>query len=242
MTDKVSILMAVYNDESNVIPSINSIINQSYNNWELIICDDCSTDNSSTIIKKFIDEHSVYDIKLIYNKKNSGCYVSFNNCILNSTGKYISLIGSDDIYDRKKIELQVDYLKSHPNILAVRTLLSRNNELVNNTDNESTVLYKKQVIDEIGYYDSVRFSGDSEFIYRMYKIYGYQNIPVIYRVLYYAKKKQQSLTQNKKTCIGSSPRISYVKNYTQWHNVEKKLYIPFPLIKRPFVCDKIMLP
>lgn len=104
----VSIVTPVYNAERFLKETIISIREQSYKNWELLLIDDCSNDNSSKIIKEFqkIDSRIRY-IKL---EKNSGASVSRNIGIKNAKGRFIAFADSDDLWEPKKLEIQINYM------------------------------------------------------------------------------------------------------------------------------------
>ncbi|OEF99786.1 glycosyl transferase family 2 [Vulcanibacillus modesticaldus] len=111
MTKKVSIIMGIYNCEKTLTESIDSIINQSYDNWELIMCDDGSTDRTYEIALKYAEKDN--RIKLIKNKKNIGLAKTLNNCLEISTGDYIMRHDGDDIMVKDRIEKQVGYMNTH---------------------------------------------------------------------------------------------------------------------------------
>ena len=77
MNDLVSIIMPSYNTEQYIAETIQSVINQTYQNWELIIVDDCSTDNTDTVVGKIKDSR----IRYLKNEKNSGAAVSRNKAL-----------------------------------------------------------------------------------------------------------------------------------------------------------------
>jgi len=104
---KVSVIIPVYNSEKYILECINSVINQTYKNLEIIIIDDKSTDNSVNIIKSIKDKR----IKLIELEKNSGAAIARNKGIQASTGHYICFLDSDDYWKLKKIEKQVKFIK-----------------------------------------------------------------------------------------------------------------------------------
>ena len=91
----VSIIMGVYNDQETISTCIDSIINQDYHNWEFIICDDCSTDETLSIVKKYAQKDS--RIKVIQNTKNEKLAYSLNHCLKYSSGEYIARMDGDDI-------------------------------------------------------------------------------------------------------------------------------------------------
>ena len=237
---KVSVILAVYNDELNIINAIQSVINQTYKNWELIIIDDCSTDNSFNLIDEFIKSNGYSNIYLLVNEKNCGTYVSANIGIQKATGDYIIRLDSDDKYDSTIMEKEVKILDNNHNIVACQSYFIREN--YNCRIGEITLMFRKNLIETIGYYDSVRIGADTEFICRIKKIFGIKKIFLIKEILYYAKLRENSLTTSPETGIKSNIRIGYEKSYKAWHNSRKKLYIDFPLTSRLFEADKIILP
>lgn len=96
MNKKISVIVAVYNTEKYVERCLNSLLNQTYQNLEIIVVEDGSTDNSKEVLKKYADNKK---IKIIYNKKNSGLSYSRNVGLENVTGDYIGYIDSDDYVD-----------------------------------------------------------------------------------------------------------------------------------------------
>ncbi len=115
----VSIIMPVYNAEDFLIEAINSIITQTYRNWELICVDDGSTDRSWEILDLFaeLDER----IKVIRFTQNRGLTYALNRALALSTGKYIARMDSDDISLPKRIEEQVNFLNNNSDVVAVGT-------------------------------------------------------------------------------------------------------------------------
>ncbi|WP_272582097.1 MULTISPECIES: glycosyltransferase family 2 protein [unclassified Providencia] len=104
----VSIIMPCYNAEQYIKESINSVINQTYNNFELIIVDDLSTDRSIDIIKSFNDDR----IKLIQLTQNGGAGVARNAGIEAARGRFIAFLDSDDLWRPNKLEIQLKYMLS----------------------------------------------------------------------------------------------------------------------------------
>ena len=108
-----------------------------------------------------------------------------------------------------------------------------------------TLMFKKIIIKKIGFFDSVRFSADDEFIHRIYTIYGRKRVKLLKRILYFAIIRSNSLTQNKRTGFKTNYRSQYWNACINWHaknrNRKNKLKINFPLKKRLFFAPKIML-
>ena len=109
---KVSVIMGVYNGSKRIQTAIESILNQTFMDFELIICDDGSIDNSVEIIKKFANKDQ--RIKLIKNKKNLGLASTLNNCLELAKGEYIARMDDDDISHPDRFKKQVSFLDSHP--------------------------------------------------------------------------------------------------------------------------------
>lgn len=121
--------MPCFNSEKTIEKSVCSIINQDYNEWELIIIDDFSKDNSIKIIKKLANNDS--RIKLLLNKKNLGVSATRNIGIEYSSGDVIAFCDSDDIWLPKKLSLQLEILKKGFNVVCSNYYIqnSRNNTL-----------------------------------------------------------------------------------------------------------------
>lgn len=107
MTSLISIVMPYYKKEKYVEESINSILNQSYNNFEIILIDD-EADNNNNFLKKILNLDS--RIRLITNKKNLGAGESRNQGIRRANGEYIAFCDSDDLWKKKKLETQLNFM------------------------------------------------------------------------------------------------------------------------------------
>ena len=104
----ISIITPCFNSSDFISDTIESVINQTYKNWELLIIDDCSTDNSVKIIQEYLEKDT--RIKLYINTKNSGAAVSRNLGLMKSSGRFISFIDSDDIWEPLKLEVQINFM------------------------------------------------------------------------------------------------------------------------------------
>ena len=107
MCDLVSIIMPSYNTEKYIEDSINSVLNQTYQNWELLIVDDCSTDNTDEGVAKFLSDKR---IRFFKNEKNSGAAVSRNKALREAKGKWIAFLDSDDLWTPEKLEKQIKFM------------------------------------------------------------------------------------------------------------------------------------
>ena len=105
----ISIIIPVYNAEKYILETIHTIKNQTYKNWEAIFVDDCSEDRS----KKIIEEQLSTRIKLLTLKKHSGTAIARNEGIKIANGKYLAFLDADDLWDNKKLEKQIQYMKEN---------------------------------------------------------------------------------------------------------------------------------
>ena len=109
MNGLVSIIMPSYNTAKYIADSIKSVQAQTYSNWELIIVDDCSNDNSIEVINSFSEPRIV----LLQNEKNSGAAVSRNYALREAKGKWIAFLDSDDTWHPEKLEKQIRFMEEN---------------------------------------------------------------------------------------------------------------------------------
>lgn len=173
----VSIILPTYNWKSEwLIESINSVLNQTYNNFELIIINDCSTNN----IEKIIEEYEKKDPRIVYvkNEKNLKLTRTLNKWISIANGKYIARIDDDDIWnDGRKLERQVDFMESNgdywlcwvENIIRINEKWNIIEEFKHKTEDKdiknmilkwcpfahSSVLIRKSILNKVWVYDPV---------------------------------------------------------------------------------------
>lgn len=112
----VSIITPAYNADKYIEETICSVINQSYQKWEMIIIDDCSKDLTYEKIKKYSEKDR--RIKLLQNVNNKGVAFTRNRAIELSQGKYIAFLDADDLWDEKKIEKQVEFMEKNKILLS----------------------------------------------------------------------------------------------------------------------------
>ena len=200
--DKISVLMPTYNVEPYVEEAVLSILNQSYENIELIIVDDCSSDNTYKILNKLskIDNR----IKLFRNDKNKKICFTLNEALKYSTGKYIARMDGDDVCEYDRLEKQINYLKKNPDIDLVGSSIigiDENGNVINKKKYissfklikkiipfSSPVLHiwiaKRELYEKLGGYREIPYVEDYDFLLRAisegYKIsnlssyYGYK--------------------------------------------------------------------
>jgi len=111
MNELVSIITPCYNSEKFLDECISSVLNQSYQNWEMLIVDDNSSDNSCALINSYSKRDD--RIKPLFLNENLGPAMARNNAITNAKGKYIAFLDSDDIWLPEKLELQINFMKKN---------------------------------------------------------------------------------------------------------------------------------
>ena len=109
--DLVSIIVPVYNAEKFIHDTIKTVQKQIYKKWELLLVNDCSTDNSVNIIQEYGKEDK--RIKLINLEKNSGAALARNAGIENANGRYIAFLDADDLWNEQKLEKQINFMKKN---------------------------------------------------------------------------------------------------------------------------------
>lgn len=107
----VSIITPSFNSEKFIAETIQSVQNQTYQNWEMIIVDDCSSDETVSIVTKMtlLDNR----IQLFQSEKNSGTGIARNTALTKCKGRYISFLDADDLWKPQKLEKQIDFLKTN---------------------------------------------------------------------------------------------------------------------------------
>lgn len=118
---KISVIIGIYNCASTVCEALDSIISQTYKNFEIIICDDGSTDDSYIIAKKYCTLYPY--IKLLKNDKNMGLGYTLNKCLKASDGEYIARMDGDDIALPTRFEKQVLFLDNNKDISFVSSAM-----------------------------------------------------------------------------------------------------------------------
>ena len=222
---KVSILMTCFNASRFIEESINSIRNQTYKNWELVIIDDLSTDKTIKIIKKFNDRR----IKLFPLKKHIGRTKALNYGLKKITSKFIAIHDADDLAHKNKIKIQVKFLNDNKDILLVGTWIKLidekgkliefvktdttkdkifRNMLVRNVFCHSSIMFRKSIIKKIGNYPSeIVYSQDYAFILKTMKLNTPSIIPK-----YLIKSRQWSNSMTYSSKYKKNIKIDSIKN------------------------------
>ncbi len=120
--EKISVIMGLYNCSETLPKAIESILHQSYTNWELIMCDDGSNDNTFAVASAYAEQYPG-KIFVIRHQQNEHLSASLNDCLKKATGYYVARMDADDVSDPMRFETQVSFLKQNPEISLVGTAM-----------------------------------------------------------------------------------------------------------------------
>lgn len=177
----VSIILPTYNRAEYLPRALNSILNQTYKNWEILIIDDGSEDETLNLVKNYINN----DVNIkYYFHENRGAAYSMNVGMINSKGNFITFLGSDDEYLPNHLQLRVEYLLQNENIDLLHSpakiignqFVKDKNDLSKNIHLDNCVLGgtlfgKWDVFNKLNGFKELNYSPESEFIERAEKIY-----------------------------------------------------------------------
>jgi glycosyltransferase involved in cell wall biosynthesis len=221
---KLSIIMPVYNSEDYIIEAVNSMLNQTFTDFELIIINDGSTDNSLKIIESFKDNR----IKIINNDKNLKLIRTLNKGLEASSGRYIARMDADDISHKKRLETQVNYLDEFKETAVLGTSVKvignksaytrpfslkeyddiKSYLYVNNCIVHPTTMFRSYLVKEYGFEYSMEYphAEDYDFFLRISKQHKIEILKD--RLLNYRINESSVSTTNNKVQLDNVNKIS----------------------------------
>ncbi|MUK87352.1 glycosyltransferase [Ornithinibacillus sp. L9] len=251
---KVSVIIPAYNAADLIHIALDSLLKQTIQNIEIIVVDDCSPDNTAEVVSKYAEQDE--RVKLIKKENNEGAYAARNTGLQYATGDFITIHDSDDWSHSQKIEIQLKALIKNPSAVGSISYLVRASKDICPLNagsllsvkflmmNSSSLLVRRSVIDNLGGWDSVRVAGDTEFLWRIEKIYGDESIirvePTI--PLSIALSNENSLTGTSTTHVKTihfGLRRTYRESFQWWHEQAesaKDLYMDPTQVNRHFPC------
>lgn len=207
---KVSIVLPTYNGQKYIRESIESVINQTFQDWELIIVNDCSTDSTPVIVEEFADLDA--RIKVIHNDTNKKLPASLNIGFDSAKGEYYTWTSDDNYYLPQAIEEMVNYLDNHGDeqmVVADMDIIDANNQFITSCEqyNDTKMyvndcvgacfMYRKQVLNTIGIYDENMFLVE-DYEYWLRILFYYGTIGHINKTLYIYRAHAGNLTSTRK--------------------------------------------
>lgn len=245
----VSIITPVYNAQDFIVDTIESVQSQTYENWELLLIDDCSSDRSAELIEEKMKKDN--RIKYIKLEKNSGAAATRNTGLSNAKGRYVAFLDSDDIWRPTKLKKQLDLLKEKgvgfcftsyrycqddgtPTNKVARApeKINYNGLLKNTIIGCSTVLVDKKILGDFRMTNVRRGQDTATWLQLLKKVdyaYGIYEDLVLYRVV------EGSLSHNKMKAIKrtwntyrnvehlSLPKAMYVFVFYAYNAIKKRL-------------------
>lgn len=252
----VSVIMTTFNAVETLDYAVHSLLQQSHQQLELIIVDDCSTDGTREALHRMeqVDER----IRLLFSDQNRGTYCAKNRAIEVAQGKYVTFHDSDDWAHPQHVQIHVDYMERNRKVAASRSewlRITEEGEILFRRwgkkfqhPNPASLFLRRDVVPEVGYFDSVRFGADSEYWFRLQARYGKNAVAGIGKCLAFGRSHGASLTQAGAGAMDlenfSPIRAAYHKSYVDWHsqNPPENLFVGSRPPKRKFVAPPEMLP
>jgi hypothetical protein len=249
----VTICISAHNSAATLPYAIESILRQDYQNFELLVLDDASTDSTAEAAESYAEQDS--RIITIRNKKNRGTYWNRNLALSRAKGEFFTVLDADDLCHPERIPLQLEFLHQNPAVMGVFGLWFRLEAEGRMTYRNSwggvivheavaTLIFRRhEVTSRIGYYDPVKIASDTEYLERIKRVFGQESIQQIRRPLSIALAHTNSLTAARGTGIDnyfglSKPRQDYRNSWNKWHKAAtpEQLFIPLPKgdYARPF--------
>jgi len=147
INNMVSVIIANFNNERYLTQCLDSVINQTYKNIEVVVADDCSTDASRDLLKKYTEKYS--NIKVVYNQINVGVTQNRINAIQASRGEFITTLDADDYYiDQDKLYNEMSLIGKHRNTYNHEIIAYSNTALVSESGETLDLFYKKDIYPE----------------------------------------------------------------------------------------------
>ena len=254
----VSVCMACYNAEKFVEVAVRSILNQTHRNIELLLFDDCSSDSTLQVLRHLAGEDE--RIVLIGNRVNQGTYASRNQALQRARGEFFTVLDADDFALPKRLAMQILHMQENTHHIGVMTHWVRMHPngrfhfrsgwggVYQHPAVATLMVRTSEVRETVGYWDCVRFSADTEYLHRLYKVWGRKNCPTLKLPTVIALFHENSLTNHPVTGINSNgveeysgARLSYRNNWSYWHKNSKSLYLPYHQTERKFPAPPEML-
>ncbi len=203
-TPLVSIVLTVYNRQNFLRRSLNSLVAQSFRNWELIAIDDGSTDGSCTVLKEYA---GLFGSIKVFKQENRKLAFSRNRGIFLSRGKYITFLDSDDEYKENHLLERVEFMeKDRETDLIHGGVMIIGDEFVRDKDNRycfihlsectvgATFFGKRRIFESLNGFRENIYSEDSEFLVRAEKLFKVQKVDIPTYI--YHREIEDSITHN----------------------------------------------
>lgn len=252
----ITVIVPAYNAEDTISVALQSLCDQTWENIEVLVADDCSTDNTRAVVQNFANKDS--RIKLVKVPQNGGPYVARNYALLEARGEFVTCNDADDWSHAQKLELQAKHLIENPSVMGNTSKQARSNPDMTFyrrgnfghyifTNMSSFMFRRVPVLDKLGFWDSIRFGADSEFIRRLKKCFGAESVvDLVTAPMSFQRQSSESLTGS--SAFGyhgffMGARKDYFETYLEYHKRSDVITkYAFPLEQRPFDVPEPMRP
>lgn len=246
-TPLVTVIIPAFNAEHTISTSIESLLKQSWDNLELIVVDDCSTDHTAKVVERY--ELADSRVRLIRAEHNGGAYTARNIALNVANGVFVTINDADDWSHPDKIATQALHLIKNPSVMANTSEQARVTEDMKFYRrgkpgeyifaNMSSLMFRREpVLNKLGYWDSVRFGADGEFKRRVKLTFGNDAVTDLKTgPLSFQRQSKGSLTGSGVFGFHGffmGARKEYFHSYSDYHQSGKSLYYDFPTVSRPF--------
>ncbi|TLP94738.1 glycosyltransferase [Nesterenkonia salmonea] len=260
----VSVIVPIFEPSRATDVAVSSLLGQTWRNLEVIIVDDSSppTDENGqpTEYREKLESYAASDsrVRVVFNEQNRGAYSVRNDGLDLARGEFVTVADKDDWHHPQQIETQAKQLIENPELVANESNWIRVDESLKFIMRSATgkVVYpslpslmfrREQVLQDLGYWDTVRKSGDSEFKSRLENFYGMKVEPVIDAPLAFALMDGANLTREDMGVGYLAPdRRAYLRGYKRWHRDIREegtdAFMPKSPQERRFVAPPSFLP
>jgi glycosyltransferase involved in cell wall biosynthesis len=251
---KISVIMPAYDCADTIETSLGSILRQSWDDLEILVADDASSDATPDIVAAMAAQDP--RIRLIRLTQNGGAYVARNTALAAAQGDLVTCQDADDWSHPERLRRQADHLAANPGLVANVSHWARAtpdlrferrpfSARVIHFNSSSIMFRRAPVIERAGYWDSVRFAGDTEFWRRLKAIFGETAVAEIPQMLAIGRIREGSLSRASASAYHggkTGARKVYEQAYVRWHEgaPASALRLPFPLETRPFAVPAVM--
>ena len=229
MTPLISIIMATYNRAAYIGEALDSIKRQSFQDYEILVVDDGSTDNTKEILEKYEGIHCIY-------LEHVGIAGARNTAVKDAKGKWIAFLDSDDLWKEDKLQMQVEYLRDHPDCRIVYSEFSnftdipeeqldeRQKELLQTDDIKwylPSALVDASLFAEVGLFDKTwEPNDDTEWNFRL-KFYNINMEHCVHEVLYLRRVHVSNISNARRELYSSDIRDLALDAYRKIRKLRK---------------------
>jgi glycosyltransferase involved in cell wall biosynthesis len=251
----VSVIVPAHNAEKTLPTALDSLLAQTWSEMEILVVDDCSTDQTAQVIQAYVRQDS--RVRYLKTPYNQGPYAARNLGLQQAAGALVTCHDADDwshpdkiAYQAKRLLANKEYVANVSSWARVHddlTLYRRGNPGFSIQLNISSLMFwRKPVMDRLGFWDSVRFGADTEMYYRLRAAFGPDRVAEHEEALLsFSRTSGNSVTENNKCGYPGflmGARKEYKESYLWFHAKSKSLYYDFPVHTHLFPVPHIMRP